>query len=113
MQRRRQVGQHEGVRVLRADEVAALFGQIGLVALFVNGEEQLLLFAVKVHLFLVPVQFQFGLVHQPQILGILQQFHQALGFRLAGFDAEQQQADFMFQRVGVRHVGAVGRDSVF
>ncbi len=40
---RREVRQHERVGVVRVEEVAALLGQVGLVALLVDGEEQLLL----------------------------------------------------------------------
>ena len=77
-------------------------------ALFVHGEQQLLFFPVKVHLLLVPVQIQLGLIHQPQVFGIFQEFQQPFGFRLAGFDAEQQPADFTLQRGGILHVGTVG-----
>ena len=104
MQQGRQIGQHEGFRILGADGVAAFFGEVGVVALFVHGKQQLLFFPVKVHFLLVPVQIQLGLIHQPQILGIFQKFQQAFGFRLARFDAEQQPADFIFQRGGVLHV---------
>ena len=38
---------------------------------------------VKLHLLLVGVQLQFGLVHQPQILRIFQHLHQTFGRRLA------------------------------
>ena len=39
VQRGAQVRQHEGVRVLRAEVIAAFLGQVGLVALLVNSEE--------------------------------------------------------------------------
>ena len=108
VQHRRQIRQHEGVRIFRADEVASLFREVGFVAFLVNGEKQFLLFAVKVHLLLVLVQLQFGLIHHPGIFRILQKFRQTLRTRLAGFDAEQQQADFVFERGGVLHIRAVG-----
>ena len=85
VQQRRQIGQDKGFGVLGADDVAAFFGEIGLVTLFVNGKQQLLFFPVKIHLFLVPVQIQFGLVHQPQVFGVFQEFQQAFGFRVGRF----------------------------
>ena len=93
VQHRVQIRQHEGIRIFRADEIAALFREVGFVAFLVNGEQQFLLLAVKIHFLLVLVQIQFRLVHQLEIFRVLQNFHQAFGFRLAGLDAEQQQAD--------------------
>ena len=113
VQQRRQIRQHERVRVFRADEIAALLGEVGFLAFFVHREKQFLLLAVKIHFLLVLVQFQFRAVHQPAFSGILQNFHQALGLRLAGLDAEQQQADLMFQLGGVCDVRAVGRMQFF
>ena len=109
MQESRQIRQHKGFRILGTDDIAALFGEIGLMTFFVDGKQQFLLFPVKVHFFLIPVQIQFRLVHQPEVFGIFQQFQQILGFRLAGFDPKQQPANFVFQRRAVRHVGTVGR----
>jgi len=73
MQRRRQVRQHKGIRVLRAEVIAPLFGEVRLVALFVDREEQLFLLLVELNLLLVGVQLQFSLVHQAEVLGFLQQ----------------------------------------
>ena len=54
----RQVGQHERVRIFGAEKIAALLAEVRLVALFVNGEEQLFLLRVEVYLFLVGVKLQ-------------------------------------------------------
>ncbi len=102
VQRRAQVGQHEGVRVFRAEEIAAFLRQICLVALFVNGEEKLLLLRVHLHLFLIGVKLQLRLVHQPEILRVLEKLHQAGGLGLADLHSIQQQADFALQSLAVR-----------
>ena len=112
VQRRGQIRQHERVRIFRAEKIAAFLRQVGFVAFFVNGEEQLFLLGVKLRLLLVRVQLQFGLVHQPQVFRVFQQLHQAFGFRLAGFDAEQQQADLPFQCGGVLRHSSRRRDAV-
>ncbi len=109
VQRRGEVGQHEGVRVLGAEEIAAFFGQVGFVALFVNGEEQLLLFRVKLDLLLVSVQLQLGLVHHPQVFGVFEHLHQPFGFGLAKLDAVKQQPDFLGDRFSILDIGAVFR----
>ena len=108
VQHRIKVGQHKRIRVFRADEIAALFGQVGFMTFLVNGKQQFLFLAIQINLLLVLVQIQFGLVHQLEIFRVLQNFHQALGFRLAGFDPEQQQPDFAFQLAGVLDIRAVG-----
>ncbi len=109
VQQRVQVRQHERFWVLRTDEVAALLGQVGLVAFFIRGKKQFLLLAVKINLLLVLVQFQFGLVHQPEIFRVFQNFHQGFRLGLAGLDAEKQHPDLAFQRGGILDVRAVGR----
>ena len=48
VQRRGQVRQHKRLGILRADEIAALFGQVSLVAFFVDGKKQFLLLLSKV-----------------------------------------------------------------
>jgi hypothetical protein len=50
------------------------------------------------------VQIQFGPVHQLEVFRVFQKFHQAFGFGLAGFDAEQEQTDFMFEGFGILRV---------
>ena len=42
VQRRRQIRQHERIRIFRAQKIAALFGQIGFMALFIHGEKEFL-----------------------------------------------------------------------
>jgi hypothetical protein len=78
MQRRREVGQHEGVGVFRAQEIAAFLREVGLVALFVDREQQLFLLGVELGFLLVGVQVKLRLVHQPDVLRILQDLHQLL-----------------------------------
>ena len=108
VQQRRQIRQHKCVRVFRADKIAAFLGQIRLVTFFVNRKQQFLLLAVKINFLLIFVQLKFGAVHHSGIFRVFQNFHQPFGFRLAGFDAEQKQTDFMFQFGRVRDIRAVG-----
>ena len=101
VQQRRQIRQHERIGILRADQSAAFFREIGLVAFLVHREDQFFLLAIEIHLLLVLVELQFRAVHQAGVLRILQNFHQAFGTRLAGLHAEEQQADLFFQGFSV------------
>ena len=49
----------------------------------------------------------------PAFSGFSKIFINAFGFRLAGFDAEQQQADLLFQRLGILDIRAVVRMQFF
>jgi hypothetical protein len=103
------VVKHERIRIVGIDVIAALLREIGFVAFLVHRVEQFFLLAIEIHLLLILVEFEFGAVHDDAVLGVFQNFEQRFGTRLAGFHAEQQQANFFFQRAGILHVGAVGR----
>src|SRR5882724_8719383 len=83
VQCRREIREHEGIRVFGAEEIAPLLGQVGFVAFFVDGKKQLLLFCVEFDFLLVGMKVQFGLIHEPHVLGIFQYAEQLLGFGLA------------------------------
>ena len=102
------VGQHEGVRVLGPHEVAPLFRQVGVVAFFVHGEEQLLLFGVEGLFGLIGMKLQFGLVHKPLVLRVLQHLEKIGRAGAARLDAEEQHADSGFQFLRAGRIGAVG-----
>ena len=86
----------------------ALFGEVGLVGLFLDGEKQFLLLGVQFLLRLVGEQLSFVALHQLLIAGLLEDAHEAFGARLAEFGSVQQHADLLFQIGGV-----LGRDAVF
>ena len=97
----RQVGEHERVRVLRAEKIPAFLRQVCVVALFLHREEEFLLLRVKLLLRLVGVQFEFRLVHQAEVVRVFEQLQESFGPRLAHLDAVEQQADFPLQRLGI------------
>ena len=109
----RQIGQDKGVRVLGPHEIAPFFGQVGVMALFVHGEEKLLLLGVKGILGLIGVQLQFGLVHEALVLRVLQHLEKIGRAGTARLDAKEQQADSGFQLLRVGGIGAVGRVQLF
>ncbi len=83
VERGHQVRQHEGIRILRFHVRAAFFGQIGFVGFLLNREEQLFFLGVERLFALIGVQLQLGGLHEPQILGILEHFHEPGGLRRA------------------------------
>src|SRR6266403_1589731 len=81
-------------------------------ALFINGKEKLFLLGVEVHLLLVGVEHQFGLVHEAQVFGVFEQLEQPFGSGLADLDTVEQQTDFLFGSVPVLGVRPVLRSSL-
>ena len=65
-----QVRQHEGVRIVRAHERAALFGEIRFVRLFVDGEKQLFLQRIDLLLGVSLMKLQLRLVDHARVFRI-------------------------------------------
>ena len=107
-ERRRQVRQHEGVGVVRGKVLAALLGEIGLVALLFHREEQLFLLRVEVLLRLVEMEVQLGLVHQLDVRRLFEDAGEAGRTGLPELHAIEQQAGFPLQRLGSLRLRTVG-----
>ena len=97
----RQVGQHEGVGIGRAEVGAPLLGEVGLVGLLLDGEEELLLLGVELLLGLVGEQQGLVALHELLVARLLEEAAQALGARLAQLDAVEQHADLLLELGGV------------
>ena len=106
---RGQVGQHEGVGVVRAEVGAPLLGEVGLVGLLLDGEEELLFLGVELLLGLVGQQQGLVALHELLVAGLLEEAHEALGARLAQLDAVEQHADLLLEVGGVLRRDAVLR----
>ena len=91
-QPRADIGQREGLRIVRRKELAALFHQIGIAAFFVDREEQLFLQLVDVLAEGLLLVAEFRLVQQPAQLGIFHEAQELAVTRLTEFQLEQQRA---------------------
>ena len=92
LQRRHQVGNDERIGIVRVEEFAALLGQVGVVLLLVDREEQLLLQVEHVFLGRIFQHFEFRLVHQLPDLGLFHHLLQLLVLRRPELDLVQQAA---------------------
>ena len=50
------IGHHEGIGIIGTQEVASLLGQVSIMALFINGEEEILFLRIELLFRLVLVQ---------------------------------------------------------
>ena len=106
---RGQVRQHEGVRIFRAEKIAALLRQVGFVALLVHGEEQFFLLRVELLL-------DWSACSCSSALFISSRFSGSSSSRINPSDcgwpslhAVEQQADLALELVRIRRIGAVLR----
>ena len=66
-------------------------------ALFFDGEKELLFFRVELLFGLVGVKLELGPVHQLEVIRILQQAHEAFRAGRAQFDPVEEQPDLAFE----------------
>ena len=97
MVERGQVGQHEGVGIVRAEMHPALLGEVGLVGFLFDGEEEFLLLGVEFLLRLVGQQQSLIALHQLLVARLFEEAHEALGAGLAQLHAVQQHADLLLE----------------
>ena len=93
---REQVGEHEGVRVVRVEVSPPQLRQVGVVLAFLDGEKQLLLELDERRLAVgVLVEFEFGLVGDLAHLRILHHAEERLVAGLAEFQLEERAAGLL------------------
>jgi hypothetical protein len=89
---RSDIGQREGIRVVRCQKPAAFFHQIGVVRLFIDDEIELLLELEDILLEGTLLEGKLGFFQQAAHLGILHEAHELAVARLAELQFEKRQA---------------------
>jgi len=96
-----EVGQDEGVGIVRTQPGAADFAEVGLVLALVDDKEELLLDLVELVLVEVGVHLRLDLVEELAPLGVFHEAQEELVFRVPHFDLEELEGTAAFFVRGV------------